>query len=312
MVSGALGTDSRATFFLTPYIFQDSTTHSSSYSASPGNTATHANISLSQSSSNGTTAGHSSPSTWTPNGTGNSSLQSQGNGVVGNTGPNLLTPTTNSPLFQSTSSTDYGLSNNSEVQNNSNMSYANSPPAYMPTDTGPTILTPTSNSPSIQSTVSTNYGSYNNFEVQDNGNISYANNPPVYMPTSTEDPSAAITSSMASLMNSNDSVNNDNSQYQYSNTLIPPATSYTVTDNSALTSSYYEVPQESFVQTENVQIVDVSSNGTSGFIDYSTVQSQTADCSQDVSVTTEYGEDTTITDVTTTEFEYSDSSAGLF
>lgn len=237
-------------------------------------------------------------------------MQLQGNGGVGNTGPNLLTPTTNSPSFQSTISTGYGPFSNSEVQNNSNISFANNPPAYTPMGTGPTILTPTSNSPSIQSTVSTDFGSFNNSEVQDNGNISYANNPPVYMPTSTEDPSAAITSSMATLMNSNDSVSNDNSQYQYSNTLITPTTSYTVTDNSALTS-YYEVPQESYVQTENVQIVDVSSNGTSGFIDYSTVQSQTADFSQDVSVTTEYGEDTTITDVTTTDFEYSDSSLGL-
>lgn len=125
------------------------------------------------------------------------------------------------------------------------------------------------------------------------------------MPTVTEDPSASITSSMANLMNSN------NSQYQYSNNSTPSAMTYTVTDNSALTSSYYVVPQETYVQTQDVQTVQVSSDGTSSFTDYATVQTQIADYSPDVSVNTDYVEDTTITDQTTTEFMCADPSDGL-
>lgn len=142
--------------------------------------------------------------------------------------------------------------------------------------------------------------------MQNNGNIAYDNSPPAYT-SSTEDPSAGITSSMANLMNSNNPVNSDNSQYQYSNISNPPATGYAVTDTSALTSSYYGVPQETFVQTEDVQVVEVSSNNTSGFTDYTTFQAQT----EDVSVTTDYFGDTTTTDVTTTEVDYTDSSAAL-
>lgn len=179
-------------------------------------------------------------------------------------------------------------------------------------NTGPTILAPPSNPPSVQSTVSTDYGSFNSIEVQNSGNVAY-NSPPAYMPTATEDPSATITSSMATLMNSYGTVNNDNSQFQYNITSNPPASSYTVTDNSALTSSYYGVPQETSVQTGDVQFVDVSSNGTLGFTDYSTtVQTETFGSAQDTSVTTDYVGDTTITDVTTTDFDFADSSAGNF
>lgn len=217
-----------------------------------------------QSSTNGITPGYNSASSWAPNGTGDSSLQFQGYGGVGNTDP--------------------------------------------------TILTPTSNPPSFQSTVSTDYGSFDSIDVQNNGNVAY-NSPPAYMPTAAQDPSASIISSMATLMNSNGAVNNDNSQFQYNINSNPPATSYTVTDNSALTSSYYGVPQQTYVQTGDVQVVDVSSNGTLGFTDYSTtVQTETVGSAQDTSLTTDYVGigDTTITDFTTTDFDFADSSAGNF
>lgn len=176
-------------------------------------------------------------------------------------------------------------------------------------NTGPTILAPTSNPPSFQSTASTDYGSMNSFEVQNSSNIVNANNPPVYSPTDTEDPTAGIASSMATLMNSNGSVNNDNSQYQYSNISNPPATSYTVTDNSALPASYYGAPSETYVQTEDIQVTEVSSNGTSSFTDYTMFQTQTAGYPQDF--TTDYVGGATITDVSSTGLDFTDSSASL-
>lgn len=169
------------------------------------------------------------------------------------------------------------------------------------------MLMPISNSPSSQPTVSIDYGSFNNSGEQYHSNIAHANSPPAYSPTANEDPTTAIASSMASLMNSNGSVSNDNSQYQYSNGFNPSATNYTVTDNSALTSSYYEVPQETYTQTQDVQIVDVSSTGTASFADYTTVQTQTAGYPQDVSFTSEYVS-TTTDDVTTSGFEFTDTT----
>lgn len=147
----------------------------------------------------------------------------------------------------------------------------------------------------------------NTFEVQNNSNMGYAINPPAYSPTGTEDPTAGITSSMATLMNSNGSVNNDNSQYQYGNISNPPATSYTVTDNSALTASYYGAPSETYVQTEEIQVTDVSSNGTSSFMDM--FQTQTAGYSPNF--TTDFVGGATITDVSSTGFDFTDSSASL-
>lgn len=110
-------------------------------------------------------------------------------------------------------------------------------------------------------------------------------------------------------MNSNGSVNDDNSQYQYSIGLDPPATSYIVADNSALTSSYYGVPQETTVQTQDVQVVEVSSTGASSVTDYTTLQTQTTGYPQDISVTSQFFGGSTVTDdVTTTGFEYTDTT----
>ncbi|MCJ1467527.1 hypothetical protein MMC07_006152 [Pseudocyphellaria aurata] len=167
---------------------------------------------------------------------------------------------------------------NSSLQYQGNSGVGNTSPA-------------TWNAPSNQSTVSTHYGSFSTSEAQNNGNVAYANSPPAYMPTVADDASASIVSSMANLMNSNESQN------QYSNNLNPSTTSYIMAGNSALTPPYYVVPQETYVQTQDVQTVQVSSNGTSGFTDYATTQTLIADCSQDVSVNTDYFGDTAITDL---------------